>query len=263
VVLGALLAFVLIAVVRVFLIRSEILQEPPEKISRPYILIAGSEEEYQQVKALLEPKKLDDKIAGRISVNGNGDHFISKLKEMDQAILSLNAKEIIFCEGRLSYKEIINQVQRLKKINIRFFSGSSVLGSDDSTTKGKAISSDDEYRMAASNNRRLKRLIDVAFSIVFLLFFPIPFLLARKPFCFFKNCFFVIIGKRTWVGYFLGSEGLPRLREGILAPNGMPRSERQKLRPENLKMVDLWYARNYEPLQDIGIILKNYRYLGG
>jgi hypothetical protein len=31
---------------------------------------------------------------------------------------------------------------------------------------------------------------------------------------------------------------------------------------ENLRTLDYWYAKDYQPLQDISIILKNYRYLG-
>jgi hypothetical protein len=40
--------------------------------AQPYILIAGSNEEYAAVRGLLETRKLEDKIIGRIAVNGNG-----------------------------------------------------------------------------------------------------------------------------------------------------------------------------------------------
>jgi O-antigen biosynthesis protein len=262
VVFGALLAFILITVARKILIRSGVLQLPPEKISRPYILIAGTKEEYEQVKNLLEQKKLGDKVVGRISVNGNGGNFISNLDKVGQTISSLNAKEIIFCAGRLSYKEIIKEIQHLKKIKIRFFSGNTIIGSDDSNTKGKTISSEHEYQLAKSSNRRIKRLIDVSFSLFFLLVFPIHFLFVKKPLHFLKNCFDVIGGNRTWVGYFFHSEGLPKLRKGLLSSNGMPRSIEQNIPAENLKTLDYWYAKDYQPLQDISIILKNYRYLG-
>src|SRR4029079_8438367 len=137
------------------------------KISKPYILIAGSKEEYQQVKSLLQQKKLGDKVVGRISVNGNGHDFVSNLDKLEEAIQLLNAKEIIFCAGQLSYKGIIEQVEHLKKIKIRLYAGNSIVGSDDSSGKGKALSFEEEYKLARSNNRRLKRLIDVFFSIFF------------------------------------------------------------------------------------------------
>lgn len=263
VVFGALLAFILIAILRVLLVRSRILSRPPEKISQPYILIAGTAEEFEKVKQLLQQKNLGDKIAGRISVNGNGENFISKLDEANKAIQFLNAKEIIFCAGQLSYKEIIEQIQRLRKIKVRFFSGHSIIGSDDSSAQGETLSYEEEFRLARSVNRRLKRLIDVFFSFVSILIFPINFLVVRKPMRFFKNCFLTIMASTTWVGYHFPSKELPVLRKAILAPNGIPISGKQTLPEENLKTIDYWYARDYEPFNDISIILKNYRYLGG
>ena len=72
-----------------------------------------------------------------------------------------------------------------------------------------------------------------------------------------------MIGTKTWVGYLFHSKELPRLRKNILAPNGIPIATEQALPAENLKMLDYWYAKDYEPLQDINTILKNYRQLGG
>jgi GT2 family glycosyltransferase len=263
VVFGALLAFVLITVVRSFLIKAGVLYQPPETISKPYILIAGSEKEYEQAKEFLMQKNLSEKIIGRISTNGSTDNFISRLDKLDQTIRSLNAKEIIFCAGQLSYKEIIEQAQHLKKIKIRFFAGSSIVGSDGSAIKGRTISSEEEFKLAQSNNKRVKRLIDVFFALFGLLLFPVHFLFVRKPASFLKNCLLVVAGRRSWIGYIFLSKGLPKLRKGILAPNGILLNIQQTLAEKDLKTIDYWYARDYEPLQDINIIVKNYRYLGG
>lgn len=245
------------------LIRSGLLQQPPDKISKPYILIAGTSEEFDRVKNLLQQKNLGDKIAGRISVNGNGDHFVSKLEELNQTISFLDAKEIIFCAGHLSYKEITASIERLRKIKIRFFSGNTIVGSDDSTSQGNAISFEEEFNLVKSNNLRIKRLIDVVFATLSILVFPIHFLFVKRPFLFLRNCVKVLTGSRTWVGYILYFDGLPKIREGILASNGEPRLTKQVLPEENLHMLDYWYARDYEPLQDLKIILKHYKYLGG
>jgi GT2 family glycosyltransferase len=261
VVFGALLAFVLITLERILLIQSGILYEPSDKISKPYILIAGTKQEYEEAKDFLNKKKLRDKIIGRISVNGNEEEFISRLDHADDVARSLNAKEIIFCAGQLSYKDAITWTQRLKKLKTRFFDGHSIVGSDDSTKKGQTLSWD-EYKLARSNNRRVKRLIDVSFAIVSLVFFPVHFLFVKHPIGFLKNCFQVIAGYKTWIGYTSYSAGLPLLRKGILASNGEPVTTQQTLPAENLKMLDYWYARDYEPVQDIAMIFKNYRYLG-
>ena len=38
---------------------------------------------------------------------------------------------------------------------------------------------------------------------------------------------------------------------------------RQELPEQGLHMLDYWYARDYEPFQDIKIIWKSYKKLGG
>jgi hypothetical protein len=263
VVFGALLAFILITFLRMLLIRSGILYKPPEKISKPYILIAGTKEEHDLVKYFLQQKNLGDKIIGRISVNGNGDHFISSLQQLPETISSLNAEEIIFCAGQLSYKDIIEQIQHLKKIRIRFYAGNSIVGSDDSATKGRTLSFEEEFSLAKPGNQRLKRLIDVFFSVFSIALFPVHLLIVKKPFSFFKNGLLILAGSKTWVSYIFHEKKLPKLKKGVLAPNGIPLNTKQNLPAENFEVLDYWYARDYDPLQDIGIILKNYRYLGG
>jgi len=262
VVFGALVAFVLITFARMLLIRSGILQERPENSSKPYILVVGSSEEYEEVKVLLKQKALDEKIIGLISINGNGDNAISSLDKVDEAILSLSATEIIFCVGKLSYKDVITRIQDLKKIRLRFYSGNSIVGSDESTTKGKTISFEDEFKLAEFSNRRLKRLIDVIISVFSVVTFPFHLFFVKKPFSFLKNSLDVLAANRTWVSYIFHSERLPRLKKGILAPNGVPLNTPQTLPSDSLEVLDYWYARDYDPIQDVNIILKNYRHLG-
>ena len=263
VVFGALVAFVLITFSRMLLIRSGILQQRPEHILKPYILIAGTKQEFEQVKILLQQKGLREKIVGRISTDENEDNAISGIEKVNEAILSLGASEIIFCVGKLSYNDIIGRIQNLKKIRIRFYAGNSIVGSDESTAKGKTISFEDEFKLAESSNRRLKRLIDVVASVILLVTFPFHLFFIKKPFTFLKNSIWVLNAKRTWVSYIYHSQKLPKLKKGILTPSGIPLNAPQILPIENLEVLDYWYARDYDPFQDINTILKNYRYLGG
>ena len=262
IVLGAFSAFVLISIVRALLISAGVLYEPLDQVSKPYLLIAASKESYEEVKRFLEEKKLDDKIIGRVTVNGNGDNYVSRLDGIRQAADSLQAREIIFCPGPLSYKQIIEQVQNLKgRLKARFFAGNSIVGSDDKATRGATIAAEAEFRIARPAARRTKRLIDVCFSLFAFLSFPIQFLLVRKPLSFFSHAFDVLAARKTWVGYLLPAASLPPIRPGVLGPNGT-KGMKQKLSEDSLHMVDYWYAHNYEPLDDIVIIFRNYRYLG-
>jgi hypothetical protein len=261
--LSILLALVVLAFIRQLLIRAGILAAPSEKISEPYILIVGTDEEFQKVKDLLQQKKLAHKIAGGISVTGNEKSFVSMLNEAERPAGFSNVREVIFCAGQLSYKNIIGQIQQLKKVKARFFAGNSIIGSDGSTTKGEALSAEEEYLLAKTGNYRLKRLIDILFSLFSILFFPVLIFFVKKPFSFFKNCCLVLIAKQTWVGYYFICKDLPPLPTAVLAPNGILITQQQTVSTKNLKMLDYQYAKDYEPLKDVRIILKNYRYLGG
>ncbi|MGZ3951271.1 MAG: glycosyltransferase family 2 protein [Flavisolibacter sp.] len=263
VVFGAVIAFVLIAFVRWLLTRSEVLREPPETVSRPYILVAGSKQEFEEVKTLLSQRGLADKLIGRIAVNGNGGSFVSKLDAVGEAVSSLDAREIIFCAGQLSYKEIIERIQQVKNTRVSIYSGNSIIGSEESTKKGTTFSLEEEFMLARPNNRRLKRLVDVLFSLFSILLLPLHLLFVKKPFSFCRNGLLCLWSKRTWVGYSFHSKDLPPLRKGVVGPNGIPLNEQQTLPSENLQMLDYWYAKDYDPLRDAAVILKNYRYLGG
>jgi O-antigen biosynthesis protein len=96
-----------------------------------------------------------------------------------------------------------------------------------------------------------------------LVFFPFHLIGIKKPGSFFNNCFAVFAGKATWVGYTTQKKNLPHLRKAVITCNGLPSTIRQELPQESLQLVDYWYARDYEPLTDIKLILKSYRRLGG
>lgn len=264
VVFGAVLAFVLIIIQRWLLVKAGVLQEPITKISKPYILIASSEREFAEVNNLLSQVSLNDKVIGRVSINGDHTNFISKLDHVNEAAKVLDAREIIFCAGALPYKKIIEQTQHTShRLKIRFHAGGSesIVGSDTSTESGKILSSEIKYKLSRASNRRVKRLIDVVSSLLFLITFPVQLILVENRFRFFGNCFKVIAGKRTWVGYLFSEAKLVRLQPSVLSSIG--RKDLQKdISQESLQQIDYWYARNYEPAQDIKTIFKNYRHLG-
>ncbi|MFL5811357.1 MAG: glycosyltransferase family 2 protein [Flavisolibacter sp.] len=262
VVLGSITAFMLINLLRLFLLRAGVISQPVDKISTPYIFIAGKREEYEEIRRFLADKKLDDKIIGRIGINGEGMDQISVLKYIKEAADSLNAREIIFHPGGLSYKQIIGQALEIKgRLKLRFFAGNSIVGSDDKAAQGEILSSVAEYHLARPSARRMKRLIDAGFALLFLLLFPFSFLV-NQPGRFIRNCFEVLIGRKTWVGYMVSDKHLPSLRPGVLGPGGLKKNKEPGLPFESLQLADHWYAHDYEPLHDIRTILKNYRSLG-
>jgi len=262
IVFGALSAFLLISILRAVLVAARVLYEPVDEVAKPYILVAGTEGEYKKLQDFLTEKQLAEKIIGRITVTGNGDSFVGRLENLSTAAASFGAREIIFCAGALSYKNTIEEIIRLKgQLKVRFFSGHSIIGSDDKTTRGEILGVDTDYRLNRSSNRRIKRLIDITVSVLAILLFPLHLVLVKHPVSFFSNALKVLTGSRTWVGYAGDAAGLPKLATGVIGPNGKKKSE-QELPPESTHMVDSWYAVHYEPTDDLALIFRNYRRLG-
>jgi len=263
---GAIIAFVLISVFRWILIKTNFLYKRSGGEENPYTLIAGSEDEYRSSMHLMQQANLEERILGRLGIEENEQGAIGYWKNPDKLRPSINFKEIIFCEGYLSFKDIIQVTQTLpRNIRVKFHASKSrsIVGSDSKNTVGEALSKENGYAIAVPYNKRIKRLIDFSVSFLFIISFPVHFLFVRRPLVFFGNCFKVFFAKRTWIGYSINGKPLPPLREGIIGCNGTPINSMQSLPAESLRMIDDWYAREYEPFQDLKLLWRNYRRLGG
>ncbi len=263
---GAIVAFFLISTVRWLLIQNNILHKTDNKDEDAHTLIVGTENEYTSSKQLMQEAGLHEKILGRVSITENELGGIGNWKRLKMLQPAVNFKEIIFCEGALSFKEIIETVQTLpKNIRVKFHAANSqsIVGSDSKDTSGEAVSKENGYKISNPYNNRIKRLIDFSSSFFFIISFPVHFIFVRRPLTFFGNCFRVLFAERTWIGYTINGKPLPQLRKAIIGCNGNPLSSPQQLPAESLQMVDYWYARDYEPVQDLRLLWKNYRKLGG
>jgi O-antigen biosynthesis protein len=260
---GSLISFILLNAFRWFLLKADMLRPAPGMITKPYILVAGSEREFNEIKDFLQQTNMADKVIGRVAINGDTGEAISGLKDINNASRSLKAEEIIFCTGSISYKKILSLLPQMpESLRIRFHApcSGSIVGSEAGHTVGATLASEREYNLFNAGKRRSKRLIDISTAILFLFFFPVHVFALKHPFNFFRNCIHVLLGKRTWVGYITYELQLPMLRKCIVGSNGFPLKE-QKLPIESLKMVDEWYARDYHPLQDLKTIFTSYIYL--
>jgi hypothetical protein len=208
---------------------------------------------------------LQERILGFISVIENETGAIAYLKSSDLLRSPVNFKEVIFCEGSLSFKEIIQLVQTLpanKSIKFHASKSRSIVGSDSKNASGEALSKENGYKIADPYNRRIKRLIDFSTAILFILSFPIHFIFVKNPLTFFGNCFKVLFATRTWIGYIINGKPLPPLRKGIIGCNGVPLNTPGQAPVESLQILDQLYAKDYEPVLDLKLLWQNYRKLG-
>ena len=263
---GAILSFVLIGLLRRLLIVTKVLTSSKQQEEHANTLIIGSENEYDEAVQLMNAAGMQEKVLGRVAVCENDPSAIGYWSKLDMLSQAVPFREAVFCEGTLSFKNIIAALQKSGgniKIMIHAAGSHSIVGSDSKESSGEAVSKENGIRLADPYYRRLKRLQDVLVSLLVLLSFPVHLIGVKKPFQFFANCFAVLFAQKTWVGYAIKEKSLPILRKSIIACNGIPLTVKQELPQQSLQMVDYWYARDYDPSKDIKIIWKMYRRLGG
>ena len=115
-------------------------------------------------------------------------------------------------------------------------------------------------------NKRNKRMLDLIISLVLLLLFPILLFLVDKPFGLIKNCISIVIGKKSWVGYYFPRNedaqkwNLPKIKKAILNP--LDALDKQLVETPTIQKLNMLYAKDYLLWNDLNIIWKGLRELG-
>ncbi|HSU27013.1 MAG TPA: glycosyltransferase, partial [Chitinophagaceae bacterium] len=217
---GAFLAFILISLLRWVLIRGKVISSSKEKEEHATTLIVASSKEFEEAVQLMKEAGMHEKILGRVAVSESDSESIGHWKKIDMLSPSVPYRELIFCEGVLSFDEIIGVIEKLPgRSRLKFHADGSggIVGSDSRNTSGVALSSQNGLKLGDPYNRRLKRLIDISFSIAGIISFPIQLFIVKKPFSFLGNCFAVLFAQKTWIGYAAAEKHLPRLRKAVIA----------------------------------------------
>jgi len=237
---------------------------PYDKLPTKAVIVAD-ENAYRQTAALLQQVHYAPELSGRISPNSERQHALASLPEMKELLYTTGANEVIFCINGLSYTKVFEQMQHCGKeyeYKIHLPGSQSFVGSNSSSTSGDLYTIDRRFNLFDFAHIRNKRMVDIGAALLFLLFFPFSFFMIKKPGTFFVNCFKVLAGRKTWVGYSHGFEThLPNIKQGIIPPynimTGYDPSNEVKAQ------INTGYAAHYTPLTDITLLLKNYKYLGG
>lgn len=266
VLLSGMLSFFLISLLRRLLVYWKVLNDTKQTEIHPKTLIAANQQEYENTLQLMTDAGLRERVVGRISVNETDTGAIGHWKKTRQLADVFSFNEIIFCAGTLSFRNIIDALQQMpRNVTAKFhcIGSQSIVGSDSKDLSGEALTKENGYKLSDPYNLRLKRFADFCTSLLFILTYPVHLFMIKRPVSFLQNCFLVLVGRRTWIGYAVNEKHLPVIRKGIIACNGTPASYPQQFPEESLKMVDQWYARDYEVMNDLRLLLKSYRKLGG
>ncbi len=231
------------------------------------IAIIGKQQEFDRVNSLLDQTNINKGFIGFISADETGIHhpdYVGNIHQMEDVIEIHKINEVIFCSRDISSQDIINHMHTLVATDIDFKiappESLSIIGSNSIDTAGDLYIID-VNSISKTKNKRNKRLFDLLFSFLLLLFSPVLIFFQKKKFQFIGNIFSVLIGLKSWVGY--GSEKqshLPKLRPSVLTP--LCGLKNRAVSEDTKNRLHLAYSKNYKIENDISIIWKAFSELG-
>ena len=260
-VIGALIGTLAILLSRYLLQQLGVKSVQGEDQLNKQTIIVGKLEEEKEIKALINKAGIHKSIIGTVSPTKEKNETeitsIDKLKPISDLY---GAGEIIFSQSHLSFKEIMDQIILMGEsydYKIHSFGTDSIIGSNSKNTAGDLYTTEMIYNISSPSSRRNKRVVDVLFSVYFILLSPILIWFVKDKVSFFKYCFQVLGGNRTFVGY--NDKQFPKLRPHVF-PVYTP-IQNFSIPTENIEHLNWMYAKNYSPWWDVKIIWKNWRSL--
>ncbi len=228
------------------------------------ILIIGEVNECTRVSTLLKQSHANTSFIGYVSVEENqNEMFIGRLNQLDQLVSIYDIDEIIFSATDLPSNKIIDLMLGLGNTNVDFKiappESLSIIGSNSIETAGDLYTIDINS-INKSQNIRNKRLLDAFLSFLFIPLSPILIFFQDKKGAFLKNIFAVLFNQKSWVGYEdSNSTHLPKVKKGVLSPSDAINFEADDKIKNQLNII---YAKDYKPENDLKIIWKGLKKLG-
>lgn len=230
-------------------------------------VLVGDAEECERVMEIMQNVRKKTGIIGFVNAhNENNQMFLAGFNQLPEIITIHKVNEVIFCAKSLSAETIIQTMSDIEKEDIEYkiapVESDFIIGSNSINHNGELYTID-LNTINLPQYKRLKRLVDVAFSLLFLALFPLAIFIVKKPWQFFKNCWKVVGGKYSWVSYAATTSEhkvhLPKIKPGIVSPaDAIQREISEDLNHK----LNISYVKNYRPIADINIILKSIRKLG-
>jgi hypothetical protein len=262
---GGILASLVILLFRFLLLKTGFINSPDETTEHRQTLICGNTADFDAVVKLMQFAGKNERILGRVALKTGEPGSAGDFKELHSLLKFIPAREIVFCiSNDLRLADVMTFMQAEKQIlRYKFYyeNSASIVGSDSSETSGEIISATESFSINRPENRRIKKIGDIAFCAVLILLFPLHLFFVKKPAGLLRNIAQVLAGRKTWVGYCVPNSNLPVLPVAVLGSNGVPAGGNQ-MNSESLSIMDYWYAKDYEWRSDSRVLLKGYRYLG-
>ncbi len=231
------------------------------------VIIVGDEAESQRVLSLLYQAHVSINFIGTVTPydNVNLDESLGGVQDLEGLTHVYKVNEVIFCGKDISFEQIIFWMTKLgSDINYKIVPKHSayIIGSNSKDSAGDLYAIDISFRIANSIQQRNKRILDIAYSLAFLVLSPILLFFVTEKMGLFRNIFSVIFQKKTWVGYspISQSANLPKLPSAVLTP--IDTLKIKPTEPQTIHRINLFYAKDYSSSSDFDTILRAWRDLG-
>lgn len=231
--------------------------------------IVGGADEVQRVEGLLMETFRSPQFIGHVAAGAEVyDGALGTVQQLDDIIRIHRVTEVIFCAKDMPAQRIIDIMTQTphQQVDFKIAPQESMflIGSNSINTAG------DLYTFGLNavskpGNLRFRRLFDLTVAASLLVLSPLLLWAMHRPMGLIRNILYVVMGKRTWVGYAKEQRAdcdfhLPKIPRGILSPlDGMDSGD---LDAEGLVRLNIRYAKDYSALNDLNIVMKGLRELG-
>ena len=221
---------------------------------RKRYLVVGSSEETDRLKTLFDATGVEYEWIWRTENDrrdrmGATDVTERRTEKVD---------EVVFCSRDIEISEILNIMEREKGKGAAFRilpDRMDVLIGSNYTNSPEELYTPDFGSISNATNRRSKRLFDIAAALILVVLSPILFWPQRRKRRYFADCFAVLFGRKSWVGYCNNRTGepLPAIRRGVFRT----RDRMPRVKNPDCERLDRNYATDYRVGTDLSIVIIN------
>jgi len=233
------------------------------KNAKKRFLVIGNFDETQRVEQLLKSTSIKPDFIGLVAPNNGKDipeHYLGNLMQVPDIIGIYKITEIIFCSKDITHQEIIDKMVEWHASNLDYkiapVDTLSIIGSNSINTRGDLYTVDIRT-INTVPNRRKKHLFDFAVSFFGIIFWIFVAWFIKNPVKFLGDCFRVLFGGYSWVGYCqtenIEGQRLPAIKKGIYNPASIVNAD---LDDDARNRLNVMYARDYTVLKDFNILFR-------
>ena len=220
----------------------------------PRMLIVGGRAEAERALSLLQRAGARRNYLGRITPESKIDEpdAIGEAARLTDLLHLYRTQEILFCSADVTNHAIQRWMSELgPRLRYRILpeASSTIIGSQGRDRRGNVYTVDVRWAIDEPVHRRAKWLLDKSVALAVLLTWPFHGLFTAGGRFALRNCFAVLFGRKTWVGYapMKAINTLPPLKAGVVHPGTLAGVADE----ETLRHLNTFYARDYTVWRDV------------